>query len=356
MIFSISVLIYFLLIQLFANNDKFQTNKELTYYALFLSFIILTILRIYCQSYFPDIPNYKILFETNQSISSILKYGYQESNVGIGFRTLISIFKFFSNNFNYFLFFISIIQLSTFYSFCKRYEISLVNAFPVYISLTYLTFQIGMLRQALAFCFFLIALVYINRKTLYLLFILVGSTIHTSILFCVILIWSDKFLNRKVLYFVFIISLIIYILQIDIIETTFSLVVDYIPQPQKGRLLYYFWVNRPNNYLGIGFWERLILLILMNLAYVDLLRKNKINKNNNLFFNLGIAVLLLQLIFFSAPTITSRLRYYIVIFPIIFLTEYIYSEQKNKLKWLYQSLLFIYLFMYVYFQASYLVI
>lgn len=355
MIFSISVLLYFSLIQLFENHAKYRTNKELSFYVLFFSFIIINVFRIYCQSYFPDIPNYKILFENNQSILSIVRYGYQASNVGIGFRTLIAIFKIFSSNFNFFLFFISVLQLSTFYFFCKKFKISLVNAFPVYISLTYLTFQIGMLRQAIAFCFFLIALVYINRKTFFLLLILIGSTIHTSILFCIILIWSDRFLNRKVLYFVFFSSIIIYLLQIDIIETTFSLVVDYIPQPQKGRLLYYFWVNRPNNYLGIGFWERLILLILMNLAYNDLLKKNKLNIYNNLLYNLGIAVILLQFIFFSAPTITSRLRYYIVIFPIIFLTEYLYSEQMNKLKWFYQSLLFIYLFMYVYFQATYLV-
>jgi hypothetical protein len=123
---------------------------------------------------------------------------------------------------------------------------------------------------------------------------------------------------------------------------------------EKGRIAYYFWVYRPDNYLGIGFWERIILLVLMNLAYTDLLRKSKINKYNNLMYNLGISVILLQMIFFSTPTITSRLRYYIVIFPIIFLTEYIYSEQKNKLKWVYQSLLFIYLLMYLHFLASYL--
>lgn len=354
MIFSISVLLYFFIIQLFKNNAKFHINKDLSYFVLFLSFIILNIFRIYCQSFFPDINNYRILFETNQPISSIIKYGYQKSDVEIGFRMLITIFKIFSSNFNFFLFFISIIQLSIFYFFCKRYEISLVNAFPIYISLTYLTFQIGMLRQALAFCFFLLALVYINRKTLYLIFILLGFTFHKSILFCILFLWSDKFINRKVLYAVFLASLVIYLLRINIIyNIIYFFGMGHITE--KGRIAYYLWVHRPDNYLGIGFWERLILLILMNLAYIDLFRKNKINKYNNLIYNLGISVILLQMVFFSSPTITSRLRYYIVIFPIIFLTEYIYSEQKNRLKWLYQSLIFIYLLMYLNFLASYLV-
>jgi hypothetical protein len=354
MIFSVSVLLYFFLLQLFENNSKFYINKGLPYIILFLSFIILNIFRIYCQSFFPDIPNYRILFETNQPLSSLIKYGYQKSDVEIGFRMLITIFKIFSSNFSLFLFFISVIQLSIFYFYCKSYKISLVNAFPIYISLTYLTFQIGMLRQALAFCCFLLALVYINRKTLYLLIILVGFTFHTSILFCILFLWSDKFINRKVLYAVFLASLVIYLLRINIIDDVLNFFgMGHITE--KGRIAYYLWVQRPDNFLGIGFWERIILLVLMNLAYADLLIKNKINKYNNLIFNLGISVILLQLIFFSAPTITSRLRYYIVIFPIIFLTEYIYSEQKNRLKWIYQSLLFIYLFMYLHFLASYLV-
>ncbi|MHC1704329.1 MAG: EpsG family protein [Tenuifilaceae bacterium] len=353
MLFSITVLLYFILIQLLANNTKYYINKGLPYFVIFLSFIILNIFRVYCQSFFPDIPNYRILFETNQPISSIIKYGYQKSDVEIGFRVLITFFKIFSSNFGLFLFFISTIQLSIFYFFCKRYKISLVNAFPIYISLTYLTFQIGMLRQALAFCFFLLALVYINRKTLYLIFILLGFTFHKSILFCILFLWSDRFINRKVLYAVFFGSVVIYLLRINIIyDIIYLFGMGHITE--KGRIAYYLWVHRPDNYLGIGFWERIILLILMNLAYADLLIKNKINKYNNLIYNLGISVILLQMIFFSTPTITSRLRYYIVIFPIIFLTEYVYSEQKNRLKWLYQSFIFIYLLMYLSFLSTYL--
>lgn len=358
MLFSLIVLLYFLLIQFFANNAKYYSNKGLPYLVLFLSFIILNIFRIYCQSFFPDIPSYKSIFETIQPISFVIKSGYgleyYDSNIEVGFRMLISIYKLFSNDFGSFLFFISIIELSIFYFFCKRYKISTVNAFPIYIGLTYLTFQIGMLRQALAFCCFLLALVYINRKTVYILFILLGFTFHRSILLCILLLWSDKFVNRKILYVIFLFSLVLYILKIDII----NYFVPYLGMEditQKGRVGFYMNVDRQNNFLGIGFWDRLISFILMNLVYTDLLRKNKISKNINLIYNLGISVILLQMIFFSSPTITSRLRYYIVIFPLIFLSEYIYSECKSRLKWLYQFLFFIYLLMYLYFQATYLI-
>lgn len=366
MLFSLIVLLYFLLIQFLANNAKNFNNKGLEFYVLLLSFIILNIFRIYCQSFFPDIPNYKSIFETIKPISFVIKYGYgleyyessvemgfYESSVEIGFKIIISIYKFFFNDFDFFLFLISIFQLSVFYFFCKRYKINTVNAFPIYIALTYLTFQIGMLRQALAFCCFLLALVYINKKYIFALFLLLGFTFHRSILFCIFLFWADRLINRKIFFAIFSFSIILYLLKIDLVKEfmPFLGIADTI---QAGRVGFYLNVERPNSFLGIGFWERLISFILMNLVYTDLLRKNKINKYNNLIYNLGISVILLQMIFFSSPTITSRLRYYIVIFPMIFLSEYIYSEYKSRLKWLYQFLFFIYLLMYLNFQATYL--
>jgi hypothetical protein len=358
MLFSLIVLFYFLLIQFFANNAKNYINKGLPYYVLFLSFIILNIFRIYCQSFFPDIPNYKSIFEAIKPISYVINSGYgleyYDADVEIGIRVLISIFKLLSNSFLFFLFIISIIELLVFYLFCKKYNISLVNVFPIYIGLTYLTFQIGMLRQALAFCCFLLALVYINRKIIYILFILIGFTFHKSILFCIILFWSDKFANRKILYGIFFFSLVLYILKIDIINN-FVAFIGMEDTMQAARVGFYMNVDRPNSFLGIGFWERLISFVLMNLIYTDLVKKNKINKNNNLIYNLGISVILLQMIFFSSPTITSRLRYFIVIFPSIFISEYIYSECKSKLKLLYQFLFNIYLLMYLIFQATYLI-
>jgi hypothetical protein len=142
MIFSIIVLLFFILIQLIANNVK-DISKDLNFFSLFFSFLILTILRIYCQFFFEDIPNYKSIFETVKPISFVIQneYGleFSDSDVEIGYRLFNSIFKFFINDFFSFLFFISLIELSVFYFFCKKFKINLVNAIPVYISLTYLS-------------------------------------------------------------------------------------------------------------------------------------------------------------------------------------------------------------------------
>lgn len=356
MLFSLIVLLYFIVIQFFANNVK-HNSKDLPYFVLFFSFIVLTILRIYCQYFFEDIPNYRSIFETVQSISFVIQNGYglefYDADVEIGYRIFNSIFKFFLNDFQFFLFFVSIIELSVFYFFCKKYKISVVNAFPIYIALTYITFEIGMLRQALAFCFFLLALININRKIVYLLLIILGFTFHKSILFCLLFLWSDKFIKKEIIYGVFFVSLILYILKIDIVSYFMSYL-GIEDQVEAGRVLFYMNVERENNFLGIGFWERVISFIFMNLIYVNLLKKNKVTQELNLIFNLGVFVILLQMIFFSSPTITSRLRYYIVIFPFIFISEYLFSEYKSSLKWLSQFLFCLYLLMYLYFQSSYL--
>ncbi len=358
MIFTVLILFYFLVVQFFAINAKKFITNGLPYFVLFISFILINLARLYSQSFFPDIPEYKYMFEKIQPISFVIENGFgltdYAPNVEIGYLYFISTFKFFSNNYSCFLFFISLIQLYVFYYFCKRYKLSIVSAFPIYIALTYFTFQIGMLRQSLAFCIFLIALININKKTIYLLLIFLGITFHYSMIFCISLLWVDKFINRKLIYFLFLFSLILYLFKIDIIYSVISFL-GYENEFNAGRAGFYLnAVDRQNNYLGIGFWERIFLFILINLTYNKLLINKKINKYNNLIYNLGVSVILLQLFFFASPTITSRLRYYVVIFPLIFISEYIYSTSKIKLKSLYQFFFSLYLFMYLYFQSNYL--
>lgn len=358
MAFAIIVLAYFLTLQFVATRVDYSNSRFLPYFVSLISLIILNILRVYCQEYFPDIPNYKAIFEEIPAVSSIInadfRVDYYPPNIEIGFSLFISIFKFFSESYSWFLFFVSLIELLVFNIFCSKHRINIVNAIPVYLSFNYLTFQIGMLRQAMAFCIFLLALIYINRKIIYFIFILIGLSLHNSMIFCALLFWTDKIVNRVFYHIVFFLSIFLYVLKIDII----SMFLPYVPLGDAlsgGRISYYLDVNRPNAYLGIGFWDRLILYILMNLVYTRLVLKNEINKYNNLIFNLGISVIILQMVFFSSPTITSRLRYYTVLFPVIFISEYVYSKEKEGLTWLYQLLFIPYLLMYLIFQANYLI-
>ena len=358
---------YFYILHLIWKIKTLRYDSSIQLIAIFFSIVLLQLLRIHGQNLFPDIPNYNLIFRDIKPMSFVLENGYgleyYEENenftalltvpIEIGFSIFISVFKVFSNNFYYFLFLISALQLTTFYIFCKKCKLNIVTSLMVYIGLTYVTFQIGMLRQSLAFCFFLLAIIYGRNKLFFIFFILIGFTFHRSILFCLIFFFSTVYFNRKFVLFVSVVSLILYLFEIDVISQLFSSISS-IEDIEYNKINFYLNVDRSNNYLGIGFWERLILLILINYVYQDLVKRGLMNPFRNLFFNLSFFLIILQLVFFASPTITSRLRYYIVIFPIIFLFEYIKLLKNNCLKLSFELLIFLYLMLQLNFLSTYL--
>lgn len=358
MIYPILVLLLFLIIQFFYNNSKHNWDDGIKVGVIFSLFIIIELLRTYAQSVFPDIPNYKYVFENIEPIFDVFTKGYgieyYYSNVELGYSLLISIFKTISKDFNLFLLFISIIQLSVFYFFTKKFKIKIINAMPIYIVFIFITFQIGMLRQSLGFSFFLLGLINLHKKYLYFILVAIGCTFHISTIFCFLLFWVDKFIPRKIYYFLFVSSLFIYTYKIDLLENVSSYT-DLIKIGNSGRTNFYLNVDRPSNHFGIGFWERIFYFITMNIIYSKLIKFNKLNIYNNIIFNLGISTILFQIIFWSTPTISSRVRYFIIIFPAIFISQYIYNEYKiDKSKGIYQFIFSLYMFLYLYYLSTYL--
>lgn len=393
MIVSNIILLFFIVQDFIYQLNRFFFSKSgIRFVTLVVGFILLQILRIYCQQEFPDIPEYKDLFNDTKSFTDIV-----ESNIGFsyfisettlevesGYRMFMSLFKSFSGDYSLYLFFISIIELGTFHFFCKKMKISIFCALPIYISLTYITFQIGMLRQALAFCVFLLAILNLHRKWIYLGLIIVGYFFHRSMAFCLLLIWADRFVSPKYFIYAFILSLIIYILKIELINDLWA----HFFLEDSNRINFYLNVDRENNYLGIGFWERVISFVVMTYFYNKLIVKQNLttyvgdNLSNNtrlqfignlstkevkygmnrnydimtVLYNLGVSVILLQMYFFSSPTITSRLRYYIVIFPMIFIVEYMRGNINNYQKRVcYMLPIYGYLLLYLCTQAGYLI-
>lgn len=391
------VLLFFIVLSfLYQTNRSFFSKSGPKFVMLLVGFILLQILRVYCQQGFSDIPEYKDLFIETKSFVDIIEgdanfnYFLSETTLEVesGYRVFMSLFKSFSGDFSLYLLFVSLIELSTFYYFCKKMKINIFCALPVYIGLTYITFQIGMLRQALASCVFLLAILHLHRKWIYLGLITVGFFFHRSMLFCILLIWVDRFVPPKYLTYAFLVSLVVYILKIELISELWSSIF----QGDSNRVNFYLSMDRENNYLGVGFWERVIFFVVMTYFYNKLVRQNQaesvarnssngttskfindlltkkadyeIIKNtlNNanysamiVLYNLGAAVILLQMYFFASPTITSRLRYYIVIFPLIFVVEYIRRNIDSYQKRIcYMLPVYGYLFLYLCTRAGYL--
>lgn len=360
MIFSLLVLTFFIIIQFFSDRQNFyitsRIRKKVKLLIFVVSFMLIELLRRYGQSKFGDIPNYKYIFNDVHSLFYLLQNNYSidyfYTNVELGFLFLISLFKCFSNNFDFFLFFISLLQLSVFYFFCKKSNIKFFNALPIYVAMIFITFQIGMLRQSLGFLFFLLALVNHDKKLIFLLLIIVGCTFHISTAFCILFIFSNISINKKIYLFLFLISILIYIMKIDLVSGL-SYYIELIELGNAGRVDYYLnEVDRANNYLGIGFWERVLYFILLYKIFNKKLFKNV--NYQNLIFNIAFFSILFQIVFFASPTITSRLRYFVVIFPALIIAQFIYYEYRKGFKPIFQIIFSAYLVMYMFFLTTYL--
>ena len=360
MLLPLIVLLYFLfLCLLYTGSCTFDRDIRIRSFIFIFSFLLLEVLRVYCQQYFTDIPEYRDIFRdmlplykfTSSSYS--LEYYNEGTIVPVekGFLLFVSLFKCFSNDFGYFLTLVSIIELSCFYVFCRKMKVSMYLSLPIYLSLTYLTFQIGMLRQALAFCFFLFALLNISNKYKYFGLIVLGVFFHKSMAFCSLLYFAKRSFSPIVITYCFIVSLVIYLLKIEFIQYFWAI----IGMEDLNRVDHYFESEIVNSYLGVGFWERVLLFGFMISAYRYLYKRNLLNREYILLFNLGIFVILLQLVFFSSPVITSRLRYYIVIFPILFLSIFVRNEIKRAQdRMILQMPIYSYLVMYLFTLGAYI--
>lgn len=368
MIYPFVVISYLFLLQYVVSNFKFKkdiTSIFTSTAAILLTAGMLEVLRLYCQSIFGDVENYRQIFSSIDSLSYLISndysIGYFYTDIEVGFGLFISVFKAFSDNFQVFLLTVSIFNFVTLILFCRRFKIELVNVLPIYIAIMFVTFEIGILRQAIAFSFFLMALVYIRIKVLFFLILVLGCTFHLATIFCFFLFWVDKYINRKLFYFIFIGVIALYLARVEFLGSVLGFF-ELLQIGNSGRIAFYMDDPRPDNYLGIGFWERLIFLILMNLIYEHLQKNGRINYYNNIIYNLGISLILLQMIFFSEPTITSRLRYFVVIFPAIFISQFLYYEYRfvfsSGLRRAFVSISRIvfagYLSLYLYFLTAYL--
>ncbi|MDD3945202.1 MAG: EpsG family protein [Bacteroidales bacterium] len=351
------VLIYLFFLLLFQNSKNYK-EKVFRLYLYIIAFLLIQYLRIYCQQFFPDIPNYRILFDNVDTLFKIIRDGINYEileTTDSGYIILNSIVKTIINSYDFFLFVVSLIELLCIYAFCKKYELPVLISFIIYFALTYLTFQIGMLRQAIAFSFLLLAMVKFKNVLLYVFLIALGSTFHKSLIPAIFLLFFRIKVNYKYLFYFFCGSIIIYILKIDLIPhiSRISTITEEIIE--AGRVGHYYKVFViENNYLGIGFWDRLIQGIILYIIYKDLDKKNKVKDKHYILYCFGMLSFFIQMILFNMTTITSRLRYYFELFPLFLIANYLYVEYRGKYASIYKIILLLYCALYLYFQGGYL--
>lgn len=331
-------------------------NSRLSPFNRFLLIVVLESARIYFQSNFGDIQNYKFIFNETPSLYNLIGQNADiPKSIEPGFFLFTSIIKTFSNNYFFYLFVISLWHYYAYFKFFKKFGINNILGYLVVYAVIYVSFYIGMLRQSLAMTFFLLGLIKLEKSIfLYLGFILIAVSFHISSIFCLALFWVNKLITPKYWIILSFFAVGIYILSIDLISNTLISIRDILDIGNIGRILFYLDVDRPNNYLGIGFWERIILLIITIYSFSIYYRTNSTSSKKNIIFNLAFTSIFLQLFFFASPTITSRIRYFVMIFPVIVTIHVILSNRLKVVRFATIPLFLFYLSFQLFFQGNYL--
>ena len=173
---------------------------------------------------------------------------------------------------------------------------------------------------------------------------------HLSMLFCFFMIWTNKKINVWYFYLSFLGVLTLYLMKVNVL----SLLVPYFELLDSfKRVLFYLDVDRENNFLGIGFWERVITFVALCAIRMDLIKTNRLLPKLNVLLNIGMFSIIFQLLLASEPTIVSRLRLYTQIFPLLLIGHYIFTLQRGHRYWIFRLPFMIYLSRYFVFQTSY---
>lgn len=279
---------------------------------------------------------------------SYLKLGYSDSQDEFGFDFLQQLFSYFHFHPTFFFGFIAFLEIFLFYNVFrdKKY---LYHSFTLIfiLSAAWLAFSSG-LRQALAFCFFLLALEYASKKDFlkYFFWLFIAFSIHKSA--AILVVFYPFFLYKKewfkkpwvelLVYWVSVLFMLSHVFesllmnldsQIQVIATLLSY--DSYLQEQYADVLY----TRENG-IGLG---QLVYILLYSVFIVNskkvkhYFRDEYFSKAYDLFF-IGAVLKCL----FNGSNLFGRVIWYFEYFYLIvgaFTLLYLY--QRNK-RWYYVTL------------------
>lgn len=313
-------------------------NKNISVLFILISVILLCGFQSAIQHRFSDYINYSNFFQKVESINQVWQgrgYNFENPDISfeIGYKYLNSFFKYFTNNEQVFFYVINIILILIICRFIKKYSTNFFLVFIAYYAFMYPSFQLGILRQAIANGLFLYIIHFLFEKKylFYIVSIFIISTFHTTALLLIFLpIFTNRKINLNYILFFFLFGNFLYLLKIDIVSSVLKLFLLLGDSPIANSILYYLDANLENNYLGIGYWDRIIQFIIIYFIYSSLSKKEKLDPITINFINLSLCLIFLQLYAFNYPIFTNRLRFYFYLFIFIVIDKYLSMNRHNN--------------------------
>lgn len=323
------VIPYFMLFMFFYFSFLINEDKKKTEFAISLKYFSILYLIIFIgfrgfvstdwYSYYPFYENLDVWREID--LKYLGSFGWE---IGIPFFMFIT--KKIGLDYFGFCFISSMIDIIVISYFLSKYSKNFYLSLIFFILYGGLTMEFNLLRNCKAIDLFLLSLEFLNKKQWkYFLLNICGYIFHTSAIFFILFFFIyhiDIIRHRKLILWLWIIGLIIYVLKIQYINVFLNSIADFLPGRMRWLIKRYTIFNdKLQSYgFGLGFIERMFSFIFFY-KYQDCLIKE--DKNNKIFYTMAYFYFFIFLYFAEIFEIVSRLAVftgfgYWIIFPALF--------------------------------------
>lgn len=272
-------------------NDKY----------LILIFILLTLfLALKSENVGVDADSYKKIFYDIAKFPFSKVYLYDRYE--IGYKYLCKIFSLIWNNYQFFLFGISFLEMAGFYCFIKKYSKNYVFSLLLFITFETYTLTFGILRQAIALSISLLAFNFLDKRKpiKFILLVLLASLFHKT---AAIFLLAYPFLFIKVNKKVIVIFTFIVIFTLLFGNDIVNFIMNYIYRPSTSTF---------NS--GYGYKMIVLLYSICIFIYIHFENLKKTDTSSNVLL---LMLMLGNVIQCLAPTYKNTGRLVIYFFPFI---------------------------------------
>lgn len=308
---SVVYIIYGVIVFLFAvfevQNHTAKNEKRIIFFLSFLYILILS-LKGYVGY---DWANYLSYYEKVPLLSdSNFLYTFNNLPYEYGFNFYVTFVKNCFDNYFFFTFVNSVINIVLITAFIRRYSDFYAFSLLVFLVMGGLIFEIDFLRNMKSILLFLLSIRYIESKRFlpYIAINLIGFLFHSSsLVYIPLFFFINKTFRLKIFWIFFLIGNVFFLFQIPFLKYIISPIAEII----GGRIaflsaLYFEYSNDSSYGISIGYLERVSTAILITVFYSRLVTQKAYNL---IFINALLYYLVVFFFFGEMRMITLRVPY-----------------------------------------------
>jgi hypothetical protein len=218
-------------------------------------------------------------FESVPNIFSIKLEDIFGSRLDPGFVTYISLVKTIWNDYSFFTFVNTLIDLAILGLVIRKYSKSVSISCLMFVVMTGFYLETDLLRNAKSIFLFLLSLEYLTSRRFgpYLALNILGWLFHfSSLLFIILYFFLHKLISKRTLLIIYPIGLALYIFQIEYIKPLIIGITEFLGGRLEDAANNYFIIDEYSSSYGItiGFLERTLTFALL-IIYYDKLKQSR---------------------------------------------------------------------------------